>query len=127
MSGGLIFCLILPEIVVLVLKASMLIEQLMKSKDEGTLEAVVFVGEYLQVLTGGFFKAAIHRVMAGGRTDMSDNKDRISCPLLLRGRNSARIEFNSDKYSHPFKDDLGNKNISFHFCKYRLLNESFCN
>ena len=87
-----------------------------------SINAVVFVGEFLQVLTGGLFSAAVHRVACepryvcakgsagtggeGGDDGSSVEMDgaRISCPMIIRGRNAAVIDFNGSQYSHPFRD-----------------------
>ena len=109
-----------------------------------TIKAVVFVGEFLQVLTGGFFSAAVHRVACAPRTqpryvctqtNQSGGKGpqlegecekrdrnaavietgaaRISCPMIIRGRNSAVIDFNGPKYSHPFRDTGKSQSVAF--------------
>mmetsp|Transcript_27159 Transcript_27159/g.37426 ORF Transcript_27159/g.37426 Transcript_27159/m.37426 type:complete len:363 (+) Transcript_27159:205-1293(+) len=78
-------------------------------------EAVVFVGEFLQVLTGGVFTAAVHRVV-GDRSFPSSSSSfndkagdeciRVSCPYIIRGFNKAIIDFKGAKYSHPFEKDM---------------------
>mmetsp|Transcript_3570 Transcript_3570/g.6739 ORF Transcript_3570/g.6739 Transcript_3570/m.6739 type:complete len:269 (+) Transcript_3570:632-1438(+) len=51
----------------------------------GGLTVVVMAGELLQLLTCGYFPAAVHRVTRG--SDMG----RVSAPLLVRGRWQHRI------------------------------------
>ena len=70
--------------------------------------AIVFVGEFLQVLTKTRFRAAVHRVRnfsAEGppHTPVKDaHRTRISCPFIVRGRNSAVIDLhNLERYAHP--------------------------
>ena len=89
--------------------------------------AVVFVGEFLQVLSKHRFKAAVHRVRnfqhttttstaatsttilpttTTEYTHLSTTKQeyntRISCPYLIRGRHGAIIDLhNTEKYQHP--------------------------
>ncbi len=94
--------------------------------------AIVFVGEFLQVLTKNRFRAAVHRVknfsadrIPAIHTNISqsvpssssaslsglseatgvltrDASTRISCPFIIRGRNSALIDLhNTDRYCHP--------------------------
>ena len=94
--------------------------------------AIVFVGEFLQVLTKNRFRAAVHRVKNFNadiaRACTNSNAEnapspsscvespnltetlfptgnlstRISCPFIIRGRNSAIIDLhNTDRYSHP--------------------------
>lgn len=48
---------------------------------------VVMVGEMLQLLTGGIFRAAVHRVRSP-----TDGRCRVSCPLLVRGHGKAVVE-----------------------------------
>jgi len=76
------------------------------------LEAVVFVGEFLQVLTGGLFTAAVHRVVGfhSSLSNLTASEDenvpteiiRVSCPYIIRGSNKAVIDFNGSKYSHSY-------------------------
>ena len=64
------------------------------------LSTVVFVGEFLQVLTRAHFKALIHRVRAPS-AGASTSSTRHSCPLIIRGRNLALIDLaNTVKYVH---------------------------
>ena len=79
--------------------------------------AVVFVGEFLQVLSKHKFKAAVHRVRNFGVTNYGrDSVDsdghnnhsdaisisRVSCPYLIRGRHGAVIDLhNTTRYHHP--------------------------
>eukprot|EP01034_Spumella_vulgaris_P021846 gene21846-27917_t len=78
------------------------------------VRVVVFVGEFLQVLTKNRFKACVHRVVNNpvqsptsiAATDQSviistPPPPRTSCPYLVRGLNSAVIDFhNADRYTH---------------------------
>ena len=48
---------------------------------------VVFSGEFLQILTGHRFTAAVHRV----RTPEDLSLARISCPFIIRGRDKAVV------------------------------------
>ena len=74
----------------------------------GPVVAVVLVGECLQVLTGGHFRAAPHRVVAGlpshvHHTSSSISSSsgtssgsrsgggRVSCPFIVRGRPDAVV------------------------------------
>ena len=107
-----------------------------------SINAVVFVGEFLQVLTGGLFSAAVHRVACepryvcakgsagtggeqrgeGGDDSSSVEMDgaRISCPMIIRGRNAAVIDFNGSQYSHPFRD-TGMRRILYSWLRFVLL------
>lgn len=65
------------------------------------LSTVVFVGEFLQVLTRAHFKALIHRVRAPSAIASASSSTRHSCPLIIRGRNAALIDLaNTVKYVH---------------------------
>lgn len=75
------------------------------------LEAIVFVGEFLQVLTGGLFSAAVHRVTrvpvlslpsSPPTSSSSSSSSRVSCPFIVRGVNKAVLQFHSSSYTHPF-------------------------
>ena len=46
---------------------------------------VVFTGECLQMLTKSYYRACVHRVRVTGKNN------RISCPLIMRGRKKALI------------------------------------
>lgn len=62
----------------------------------GKSVAVVFIGEFLQVLSKGYYYATTHRV----RSPASGS--RISCPFIVRGRNRAVINLRDiQKYKHP--------------------------
>ena len=52
------------------------------AKSTGALVIGLFVGELLQVLTRKHFRATIHRV----RAPVGAHRERISCPLLIRGK-----------------------------------------
>jgi isopenicillin N synthase-like dioxygenase len=97
-----------------------------RSAGQGGVYVMMFVGEFLQVLSKHRFKAAVHRVRNFGvpsslspssadastadpaangadtsHTDESRNQ-RISCPYLIRGRHGAIFDIhNADKYTHP--------------------------
>lgn len=74
------------------------------------VRVLVFVGEFLQVLTKNRFKATVHRVVEfpfsfGGNTNSSSESSistryRLSCPYLIRGLNDAVINMHDIKYIH---------------------------
>jgi hypothetical protein len=68
---------------------------------------IVFVGEFLQVLTKNRFSAAVHRVKDSGyvTSELTGAQVRYSCPFLIRGRHSAIIDMKSSKYVHPGGED----------------------
>ena len=73
----------------------------------GPVVAVVLVGECLQVLTGGHFRAAPHKVVAGLPSHVHHSNSissssgtssgsrscggRVSCPFIVRGRPDAVV------------------------------------
>lgn len=78
---------------------------------ERSSHVLVFVGEFLQVLTKNRFKATVHRVVefpssssncTNGDTSTGEvaSKHRISCPYLIRGLNDAVINMHDEKYHH---------------------------
>lgn len=91
-----------------------------------TTFVMLFVGEFLQVLSKHRFKAAVHRVRNFGcsayidatanvgvgavvdgmdcaaQKQRASSNVRISCPYLIRGRHGAVIDLhNSERYQHP--------------------------
>jgi hypothetical protein len=83
---------------------------------------MMFVGEFLQVLSKHRFKAAVHRVRNfgvpssllhvvssedaavkdAGTSNSQHRNQRISCPYLIRGRHGAVFDIhNTDRYTHP--------------------------
>ena len=63
----------------------------------GCPRVLVMVGECLQLVTGSVFRAAVHRVRA------PSTGPRVSCPLLVRGRASAKVGHcpRASGYRHP--------------------------
>jgi len=66
------------------------------------LNVVVFVGEFLQVLTKTHFRALVHRVRAPSiKGSGSGSVSRVSCPFIIRGKLSALVDVgNTTKYAH---------------------------
>jgi isopenicillin N synthase-like dioxygenase len=60
---------------------------------------MVFVGEFLQVLTKDRFLASVHRV------GCVSSGARISCPLIIREHPDKEINFHDPRYQHPDGDD----------------------
>lgn len=56
---------------------------------------VVFTGEVMQILSRSYFRAAVHRVVF---TDHDSN--RVSCPLIIRGRKKAIVRPISHELYH---------------------------
>lgn len=69
---------------------------------------VVFVGEFMQVLSNHSYMAVVHRVVApdsssmqadgdldGGKRqqDQDRQRSRVSCPMIVRGKNKAVVHF----------------------------------
>merc|ERR1712194_758201 len=52
-----------------------------------TSDIVVFVGDFVEMLTKGFYKAALHRVVLRP----GDATNRVSMPFLIRGQPSAQL------------------------------------
>ena len=59
---------------------------------------MIFVGEFLQVLTKDRFMASVHRV------GVISSGSRISCPLIIREHPDKVIQFHDRRYSHPGGD-----------------------
>ncbi len=73
------------------------VEKILQESNPSKYQVVVFVGEYLQVLTKGRFEAAAHRVCE----PEIKTKVRYSCPYIMRGRNKAVIDIHSNRaYNH---------------------------
>lgn len=73
-------------------------------------KAIVFVGEFLQLLTKSRFKAAVHRVVYN-HNHMA--MDRVSCPFLIRGRHEMVINIHDSRYNHPGgAEAVGNDNMA---------------
>ena len=80
-------------------------------------KVIIFVGEFLQVISKHRYKAAVHRVRnLGDVGPFSPHVDhetrgvipitRISCPYLIRGRHGAVFDIhNAEKYNHPGGED----------------------
>lgn len=72
------------------------VEKILHESSSNRYQIVVFVGEYLQVLTKGRYEAAAHRVC-----DSETTKTRFSCPYIMRGRSKAVIDIHSNQmYNH---------------------------
>jgi isopenicillin N synthase-like dioxygenase len=52
-----------------------------------SVSVTVFAGEFLEMMTGHLYKAAVHRV----RAPKQEGSCRISCPFLIRGRDRAVV------------------------------------
>ncbi len=82
------------------------VEKMLQESNSNKYHVVVFVGEYLQVLTKGRYEAAAHRVCEPETT-----KIRFSCPYIMRGRNKAVIDIHSNQtYNHT--NNLINETIA---------------
>ena len=73
--------------------------------------AVVFIGDFLQVISGVKYRATPHRVRCvrsvrdnsvfGNKIQNADPSPyRVSCPFLVRGRHDAIIDIRNEKYHH---------------------------
>jgi isopenicillin N synthase-like dioxygenase len=72
-------------------------------ENRDSLDVIVFVGEFMQVLTKSAYKAAVHRVL---RPSAESPEDRVSFPFLLRGRHQAILNTSRLQTQYPFKGAL---------------------
>jgi len=91
------------------------VEKILHQSNGCKHQIIVFVGEYLQVLTKGKFEAAAHRVC-----EPETAKPRCSCPYIMRGRNKAVIDIHSNQaYIHT--GDINENIADFDGINMKLL------
>ena len=76
------------------------------AQEETTVTAIVFIGEFLQVLSRNYYRATVHRVKGqqSGGSAVVGSMPRFSCPFIIRGRNDAVINLRDESlyaHSHP--------------------------
>ena len=84
-------------------------EWCLPEQNRDSLDVIVFVGEFMQVLTKSAFKAAVHRVL---RPD-SNSSDRYSFPFLLRGKHEAVLNTTQSAVQHPYVCSGGRQGTGF--------------
>lgn len=68
-----------------------------------TPQVSIFVGDVMQLLTGGFYTACVHRVRTYHRHPQKNLSmtPRISCPFIVRGRHKSKIRSVSQYQRYP--------------------------